>query len=135
MSLTLRVAVGLVAGLLLGFAVSASHSSWLVRIPAILEPIGVVFVNAIRVAVIPLIVSNLIVGVGDAGDDVRNISRLGGRALTLILSVLLVAARFALAVTSPLIARLDVDTSILMGMKESAAVDEVLATTEQTRLI
>jgi hypothetical protein len=80
-------------------------------------------------------VSNLIVGVGDAGDDVRNISRLGGRALTLILSVLLVAARFALAVTSPLIARLDVDTSILMGMKESAAVDEVLATTEQTRLI
>jgi Na+/H+-dicarboxylate symporter len=90
-----------------------------------LEPIGAVFVNAIRVAVIPLIVSSLIVGVGDGGDDVRNISRLGGRALALILSVLLVAALFALAVTSPLIARLNVDTSILTEMKESAAVDEV----------
>jgi Na+/H+-dicarboxylate symporter len=97
MSLTLRVAVGLVAGLPLGFAVSTSHSSWLVSIPAIFDPIGVVFVNAIRVAVIPLLVSSLIVGVGDSGDDVINISRLGGRALVLMLSVLLVAALFALA--------------------------------------
>jgi proton glutamate symport protein len=84
MSLTLRVAISLVAGLLLGFAVSSSQSPWLVRIPAIFEPIGTVFVNAIRVAVIPLVVSSLIAGVAAGDGDARSMGRLGGRALALI---------------------------------------------------
>jgi len=123
MSLTLRVAVSLVAGLLLGFAISSSQSQWLVRIPAILEPIGTVFVNAVRVAVIPLVVSSLIVGIAAGDSDARSIGRLGGRALALILAVLLVAALFALAVTLPFIARLNIDTSIVARMKEGAVVD------------
>ena len=123
MSLTLRVAISLVAGLLLGFAVSSSHSLWLVRIPAILEPIGTVFVNAIRVAVIPLVVSSLIVAIAAGDGDARSIGRLGGCALALILSVLLVAALFALAVTPPLIARLNIDASIVARMKEGAVAD------------
>ena len=123
MSLTLRVAIGLVAGLLLGFAVSSSQSQWLVRVPAILEPIGTIFVNAIRVAVIPLVVSSLIAGAAAGEEDTRSISRIGGRALALILSVLVVAALFALAFTFPLIARLNIDSDIVARMKESAVVD------------
>jgi len=123
MSLTLRVAISLVAGLLLGFAISSSHSPWLVRITSVFEPIGVVFVNAIRVTVIPLIVSSLIVGVAAGDSDARSIGRLGGRALALILSLLLVAALFALAFTFPLIARLNIDTSIVARMKAGAALD------------
>jgi proton glutamate symport protein len=123
MSPTLRVAISLVVGLLLGFAVSSSHSQWFGRIPAILEPIGTVFVNAIRVAVIPLVVSSLIVGIAAGNSDARSIGKLGGRGLALILAVLLVAALFALAVTLPLIARLNIDTSIVERMKEGAVVD------------
>src|SRR6266849_1855979 len=125
MSLTLRVAIGLVAGLLLGFAVSASHSPWLMRVPAFFDPIGVVFVNAIRVAVIPLIVSSLIVGVAASGDDARKISRLGGRALALILLAMLVAALFALGAASLLFARLNIDTTVVARLNESAAAHEV----------
>src|SRR6267143_4021479 len=124
MSLTLRVAIGLVAGLLLGFGVSASHSPWLMRIPPFFDPVGAVFVNAIRVAVIPLIVSSLIVGVAASGADARKISRLGGRALGLILSVMLVAALFAGAVALPLFARLNIDKSVVARLNESAAVHE-----------
>ena len=113
MSLTLRVAIGLVAGLLLGFGVSASHSPWLMRIPPFFDPVGAVFVNAIRVAVIPLIVSSLIVGVAASGTDARKISRLGGRALGLILSVMLVAALFAGAVALPLFAHLNIDKNVV----------------------
>jgi len=124
MSLTFRVAIGLVAGLLLGFTVSVSHSPWLVRIPPFFDPIGIVFVNAIRVAVIPLIVSSLIVGVAASGDDARKIGKLGGRALVLVLSMLLVAAVFAIAVAFPLFARLNIDKSVLAQLNESAAVHE-----------
>ncbi len=95
MSLTLRVSMGLVAGLLLGFAVSTSHSPWLIPIPAIFDPIGAVFVNAIRVAVIPLIVSSLIVGIAAGSNDARRIRKRSGRAFALILSVMLMAAMFA----------------------------------------
>lgn len=124
MSLTLRVAVGLVAGLLLGLMISTSHSPWLMRIPAFFDPIGAVFVNAIRVAVIPLIVSSLIVGIAASGDDGRKIGKLGGHALALVLSMLLVAAVFSLAVASPLFARRNIDKSIVARLNESAALRE-----------
>jgi proton glutamate symport protein len=124
-SLTLRVTIGLVAGLVLGVAISASHSPWLIRLPDLLDPIGAIFINAIRVAVIPLIVSSLIVGVAASGDDARKISRLGGRALALILLATLVAALFALAVASILFARLNIDKTVVARLNESAAVHEI----------
>ena len=129
MSLTLRVSMGLVAGLLLGFAVSTSHSPWLVPIPAIFDPIGAVFVNAIRVAVIPLIVSSLIVGIAAGSDDARRIRKLSGRAFALILSVILMADMFALAVASALFARLSINKSVVARLKDSAAVHEIAQAT------
>ncbi len=125
MSLTLRVSIGLIAGLLLGLIVSTSHAPWLMRIPAFFDPIGVVFVNAIRVAVIPLIVSSLIIGVAASGDDARKIGKLGGRALVLVLSMLLVASVFAIAVASPLFARLNIDKSVVARLNESTAAHEI----------
>ena len=125
MSLTLRVTIGLVAGLVLGVGISASHSQWLMRLPDFLDPIGAMFVNAIRVAVIPLIVSSLIVGVAASGDDARKISRLGGRALGLILLAMLAAALFALAVASLLLARLNIDKTVVARLNESVAVHEI----------
>src|SRR5436853_7760927 len=118
MSLTLCVAIGLVAGLLLGFGVSASHSPWLMRIPPFFDPLRAVFVNAIRVAVIPLIVSSLIVGIAAGSDDARRIRKLSGRAFALILSVMLMAAMFALAVASALFARLSINKSVVARLKD-----------------
>jgi proton glutamate symport protein len=119
-SFTLRVAIGLVAGLLLGVAVSGSHSPWLMRLLGFLDPIGAVFVNAIRLAVIPLVVSSLIVGIAPSG-NARKISRLGGRALAFMLLALLVAAVFAGAVAFPLFARFNVDANLVARLNESVA--------------
>ena len=106
MSFTLRVAAGLIAGLVLGFAVSGSHTPWLMHLPDFFDPIGAIFVNAVRLTVIPIVVSSLIVGIASSG-GVRKIGRLGGRALALILAALLTAALFAGAVALPLLARLN----------------------------
>ena len=120
MPFTLRVALGLIAGLILGFAVSGSHVPWLMRLPDFFDPMGAIFVNAVRLTVIPILVSSLIVGIASCG-DVRKIGRLGGRSLALILVALLTAALFAGAVALPLLARLNIDRSVVTRLNDDAA--------------
>jgi proton glutamate symport protein len=59
----------------------------LVRAADSIAPIGTMWINAIRMTVIPLVVSLLIVGVGSAS-DVKAIGRIGGRTLLMFLFLL-----------------------------------------------
>src|SRR5436190_14278205 len=83
-----RVLVALVAGLAGGLAIAASHSRVLLVAGDYVAPIGTLWVNAIRMTVIPLVISLLITAVASAS-DVKSIGRLGGR--TLVVFVLLLA--------------------------------------------
>jgi proton glutamate symport protein len=71
-----------------GTAIALSRNASLLRAADSLTPVGVLWVNAIRMTVIPLMVSLLITGVASA-EDVRSIGRLGGR--TLLVFVLMLA--------------------------------------------
>lgn len=83
-----RVLVAVVLAIVAGLAIVASGSAALVGIADSIAPIGTLWVNAIRMTVIPLVVSLLIVGVASAA-DVKSIGRIGGR--TLLVFVLLLA--------------------------------------------
>jgi Na+/H+-dicarboxylate symporter len=83
-----RVLVAVVLAIAAGLAIVASGSAVLVGIADSIAPIGTLWVNAIRMTVIPLVVSLLIVGVASAA-DVKSIGRIGGR--TLLVFVLLLA--------------------------------------------
>ena len=120
MSFTIRVLVGLIAGLLLGILVSTSHASWLLPVPGIVEPFGQIFVSAIRMTVIPLVVASLMVGVASAG-DAATIGRLGGRSILLFVVAILIACVFAAALSFPLLARLQIDPAIAALLRERAA--------------
>ncbi len=120
MSFTIRVLVGLAAGLLLGILVSATQVAWLAWVPGIVEPFGIVFVNAIRMTVIPLVVASLMVGVASAGDG-ATIGRLGGRAILLFLVAVVAACVFAVACAFPLLALLPVDPAVAAALRQSAA--------------
>src|SRR6186713_3088182 len=50
-------------------------------------PIGTIWINAIRMTVIPLVVSLLVTGVAGAA-DLRSVGRLGGRSLLTFLALL-----------------------------------------------
>ena len=89
MNESLRVLLALVAALVLGAAIAASGNTTLLRAADAVAPIGTLWVNAIRMTVIPLIVSLLITGVASASDS-KTIGRLGGRAV-LVFGLLLVA--------------------------------------------
>jgi Na+/H+-dicarboxylate symporter len=75
-----RVLVSLGAGLLGGVLIAASGNDALLRAADAIVPIGTLWINAIRMTVIPLVVSLLITGVAGAA-DLRAIGRLGGRSL------------------------------------------------------
>jgi proton glutamate symport protein len=83
-----RVLTALGAAVICGIAIAASGSASLLRATDFIAPVGTLWVNAIRMTVIPLVVSLLITGVASAA-DVRSISRMGGR--TLLVFVLLLA--------------------------------------------
>jgi proton glutamate symport protein len=84
-----RVLIALVAALVLGAGIAASGNATLLRAADVVAPIGTLWVNAIRMTVIPLIVSLLITGVASTSDS-KTIGRLGGRAV-LVFGLLLVA--------------------------------------------
>ena len=120
MRLTTRVLLALVAGLAVGSAVAASRSPGLLAAVEWLEPIGTLWVNAIRMTIVPLVVSMLVVGVA-SGDNLRTVGRLGGSALLLFLGILIAAGLFSLAVSPALIAPLAIDPGAAAALRERAA--------------
>lgn len=87
MNESMRVLVALVASLAAGIAAAYSGNASLMRAVETVAPVGVLWVNAIRMTVIPLIVSLLVTGVASA-TDIRAIGRLGGKALLVFLAML-----------------------------------------------
>ncbi len=119
MSLTVRVLLGLVAGLALGFAVNASPG--LSGVVPWIEPLGSIFINAIRMTVVPLVVASLIVGVAGA-PDARAIGRVGWRALVLFVILVLAGAVFGAIVAQPILARM-IDPASASALSAGSAGD------------
>lgn len=86
-----RVLIALAVAILAGMAIAASGNASLVRAADFIAPIGTLWVNAIRMTVIPLVISLLITGVASVA-DVRSIGRLGGRTILAFLFLLAIIA-------------------------------------------
>jgi Na+/H+-dicarboxylate symporter len=116
--LTLQVLVGLVAGLAAGVAISLSPA--LHGVVPVIEPIGTLWINAIRMTVIPLVFSSLIVGVVAARNG-RDIGRVGWRALVTFLAILFTGAIFTALVAQPLLGMLPVSAATTESLRAAAA--------------
>jgi Na+/H+-dicarboxylate symporter len=115
-SLTTRVLLALVAGIALGLALSAMHWSHAATLIAVIEPVGTLFVNAVRMTVIPLVFSLLVAGVASAADPVA-IGRLGGRALLVFIVLLTLAGVTAALVAPPVLARVPIDPQAVASLR------------------
>ncbi|MDP1857150.1 MAG: dicarboxylate/amino acid:cation symporter [Gemmatimonadaceae bacterium] len=120
MTLTTKVLIALVAGMAVGIGISLAQNPTLSMIVPIVEPLGTLWINAIRMTVVPLVVGSIIVGVTSA-PDARTIGRIGSRALILFLIVLTVAATFAALVAPPLMAMIPLDAAAVASLRESGA--------------
>jgi len=103
----LHALVALALGLAVGIAISLSGSPAASRVVGWIEPLGTMWVNAIRMTVIPLIVSSLLVAVSSTAPG--TVGRLGTRAFVIFVVLLSVMAAIT-AVVAPLIfAHLTID--------------------------
>ena len=76
----LATAIGLVLGLVVGLLAAATDIPPLDSFIEGVAPLGTLFINAIRMVVIPLVVTTIFVGVASLGNP-RTVGRLGGSAL------------------------------------------------------
>lgn len=120
MSLTTKVLLALIAGLGLGLALSGSDAAATRTLLAVLEPIGTIFINAIRMTVIPLVVASLVVGVTSAPDPAA-VGRIGARALLLFVTVIAAACAFGILLGAPLLGMISLDPAAVESLRASAA--------------
>lgn len=112
--------LALVAGILAGSLVRASDSATLRAIAAFIEPAGTLWVNAIRMTLVPLVVSLLVTSVNSFA-DARAVSRLGGRTIALFFALLVVSSVLAVTAAPWLIGLYDVDPTAVDALRARAA--------------
>ena len=119
MSVTSRVLLALVSGLAAGMAASAAGSPALLDAISASGAVGTIWVNAIRMTVIPLVVSLLVTGI--ASTSTSAVGRVGGRAL-LVFGILVGCASLLAALAAPpLLQTISIDPASVAAIRGGAA--------------
>lgn len=119
MSLTTRVLLGLSAGFVLGLALAGSTSAAVVTLLAVLAPIGTIFINLIRMTVLPLVSSMLVASVGSLSSS-RELGRAGLQAAGIALAALALTAAGTVFIATPVLARIQIDQAEAMALRGPA---------------
>jgi Na+/H+-dicarboxylate symporter len=114
-----RVFVGLIAGLVIGSVVAAWGNPSALRLATWLEPIGTLWINAIRMTVVPLVVSLLFVGVASA-ERGGEVGRLGAFAFGSFGVLLVAAAVIAILLAPPLLRDMKLNAGAALQLRDSA---------------
>jgi len=109
----------LVVGLATGLLAIALDPAAAARATSVVEPIGTLWVNAIRMTVIPLIVASLVVAV--AGTSGRTVGRLGARAFATFVVLLGVAAVLGALLVPPIFALVEIDADAARAIRAGAS--------------
>ena len=118
--LAARVLIGLVVGFAIGLLLVRVDVRIARLVLAVAEPAGAIFVNLIRMTVIPLVVASLVVAVATA-PDTRAVGAIGVRALVLFVAVLFTGALFAALAAPSLFALFPLDASAVSSLRATAA--------------
>jgi Na+/H+-dicarboxylate symporter len=113
-----RAIVGLVLGLIVGMAIVTSGSSGARAVAASLEPIGTLWVNAIRMTIVPLVASLLIATL--SAESRGAVGRVGVQTIALFLAMLTGVAVLGILVGPAIMARLHIDPASAASLRASA---------------
>ena len=96
MNTQIGIAIGLVLGLAFGIVAAATGSPHLAAAAQAIAPLGTLFVNLVRMVVVPLVAATVFTGVARLGDP-RKLGRLGAITLLFFWSTTLVAIATGMA--------------------------------------
>ena len=116
----IRALIGLTLGLLVGGGIVWLDSPAGREFATVVEPLGTIWVNALRMTVVPLVVS-LLISTLASGSGAAMFGRLGRRAILIFLAMLVSIAIFGLATAVPLYSLLDVDPAAAASLRATAA--------------
>ena len=122
-SLAARVLAGLVMGLALGIWLSGVDAPWSGTVVAWIEPVGALWVNAIRMTVIPLIVSLLLGGIASSGAGTA--ARVGGRAVAWFVGLVAFTSGTAAVIAPPFFRALGSESWQIPAMEGASAATAV----------
>ncbi|QTD40045.1 cation:dicarboxylate symporter family transporter [Sporosarcina sp. Te-1] len=121
--LAYQILIGLVLGIIVGAIFYGNPA-----VETYLDPIGKMFINMIKMIVVPIIISTLILGVAGTG-DIKQLGKLGGKTLIyfeLVTTVAIVVGLLAANIVKP---GVGVDMSAL----SKGNIDQYVQTTEQVQ--
>jgi Na+/H+-dicarboxylate symporter len=96
--LHIAIAAGLVLGLIVGLGAAATGNEWLHLVAKGSAPFGAIFMNAIKMVVIPLIVTVIFTSIAKLGDP-RKLGRIGGLTISYYWITLVPAIAIGMATT------------------------------------
>jgi Na+/H+-dicarboxylate symporter len=116
----MRAAAGLVLGLFVGIVIVSSGSPGARAAAETLEPIGTMWVNAIRMTIVPLVVSLLIAALG-AESRSDTAGRLGVRTIALFVAMLSAVAVLGILVGPLVMGLLQIDPASAASLRSAAS--------------
>jgi Na+/H+-dicarboxylate symporter len=116
MSLTVRVLLALVAGFLLGLVLVDVSPRSAELAGQILAPVGIIFVNLIRMTAIPLVASMLVASLGSMSAP-GGLTRVTLQAAVISVVLVAVASASSLLVAAPALAHLGVDADAAASLR------------------
>ena len=121
---TLRIALislgALVLGLAIGAAAQEFHAPWAPRAIAVLEPVGAMWVNALRMVVLPLVLANLVLAIGGVPRG-RGLGRMTLLSFSSFVGLLLLGFALTLLVVPPLIRAIRLDPTTFSTFRNAAS--------------
>jgi len=115
---TITALIALAAGLVLG-VMAAVQGGTLRLVVTLVEPLGALWINAIRMTLVPLVVALLLTSVTSFA-DVRALGRLGARVVVLFLALLAGTAVVSALVAPPLLTRTPIDATTAATLRAHA---------------
>ncbi len=114
-----RAILGLALGLIVGVGIASSGSANARAVAASLEPIGALWVNAIRMTIVPLVASLLIATLSSQQQSAA-VGRIGVRAIALFVAMLAGVAVVGMVAGPLLMARLQIDPASAASLRATA---------------
>src|SRR5436190_19907994 len=111
--------LGLLAGLIAGSLIRATHSPSLLGVAAFFEPIGSLWVGAMRMTVVPLVISLVFASIASDSSP-KGLGRIAIATLASFLGLLLFSAVVGLLIARPLIDDMKLAADVSASMRATA---------------